>query len=56
VKITSSSTAPDFVEPLWMACRKGGDVMVRWEDLTDAEQLDAIAHHNKLYPQQETTS
>jgi hypothetical protein len=35
-------------EPLWMTCRKGGDVMVRWEDLTDAEQLDAIAHHNKL--------
>jgi hypothetical protein len=26
-----------------------GDVLVRWEDLTDAEQQDAHRHHNKLY-------
>jgi hypothetical protein len=39
-----------------MSCRKGGDVMVRWEDLTDAEQIGAIEHHKNLYPQQETTS
>jgi hypothetical protein len=24
-------------ERLWMACRRGGDVLVRWDDLTDAD-------------------
>jgi hypothetical protein len=32
-----------------MVCRKGGDVLVRWEDLTHDEQLAAIAEHNRLY-------
>jgi hypothetical protein len=39
----------DTTEPLWMASRSGGDVLLRWEDLTDAEQQDAIRHHNQLY-------
>ena len=36
-------------EPLWMVCRSGGDTLVRWEDLTDDEQQDAIRHHNKIH-------
>jgi hypothetical protein len=42
-------------EPLWMRCGPRGDQLVRWEDLTLAEQLDAIEHHNKLYPQVATS-
>jgi hypothetical protein len=44
--MTQSATNADDVqpEPLWMVCRKGGDVQVR-EDLTESEQLDAITHH-----------
>lgn len=36
-------------EPLWMVTRHGGDVMIRWEDMTLAEQQDAHRHHNKMY-------
>jgi hypothetical protein len=36
-------------EPLWMVCRKGGDVMVTWEELTLEEQQDAHRHHNATY-------
>jgi hypothetical protein len=32
-----------------MACRPGGDVMLRWEDLTDDEKQDAHRHHNQMY-------
>jgi hypothetical protein len=46
----SDTTADDTTtEPLWMACRKGGDVMVTWEELTLEEQQDAHRHHNQLY-------
>jgi hypothetical protein len=46
---TTNDTTNDTTEPLWMASRSGGDVLLRWEDLTDAEQQDAIRHHNQLY-------
>jgi hypothetical protein len=48
--MTQSATNADDVqpEPLWI-CRKGGDVQVRWEGLTEAEQLDARRHRNKIY-------
>lgn len=46
---TTTTTTNDTTEPLWMASRSGGDVLLRWEDLTDAEQQDAIRHHNQLY-------
>lgn len=37
-------------EPLWMATRQRvGDVLVKWEDLTEAEQQDAHRHHNQLH-------
>jgi hypothetical protein len=36
-------------EPLWMRSGPRGDELVRWEDLTEAERLSAIARHNKLY-------
>ncbi len=42
----------DATEPLWMVCRKGGDVMVTWEELTLEEQQDAHRHHNKIYGDQ----
>jgi hypothetical protein len=46
-----SATPTDATaEPLWMTTRpRVGDVLVRWEHLTPAEQQDAIRHHNKLY-------
>jgi hypothetical protein len=43
---TLDGTASD---PLWMFCRKGGDVLVPWEDLAPAEQQDAHRHHNQLH-------
>jgi hypothetical protein len=47
---SSGSTTDDTTaEPLWMACRKGGDVLVRWEALTLEEQQEAHRHHEKLY-------
>ena len=45
----SDTTNDTAAEPLWMACRPGGDVMVQWEDLTVEEQQDAHRHHNQLY-------
>lgn len=40
----------DGADSLWMVCRpKVGEVIVRWRDLTDAEQRDAIDHHNKIH-------
>lgn len=45
--IAPSDTAP---EPLWMTSRPVvGDVLVRWENLTEAEQRNAIAQHNRIY-------
>jgi hypothetical protein len=46
---TETQPADTATEPLWMRCGKNGDELVRWEDLTEAEQLAAIAEHNKLY-------
>lgn len=48
---TYTDPQPDSIsEPLWMVTRpRVGDVAVRWEDLTLAEQLDAHQHHKKLY-------
>jgi hypothetical protein len=47
----SATTPTDTsAEPLWMTTwPRVGDVLVRWEDLTDAEQQNAIKHHNQLY-------
>lgn len=36
-------------EPLWMVPRPGGDVIIKWEDMTLAEQQKAYEHHNKMY-------
>lgn len=37
-------------DPLWMTTRPlVGDVQLRWEDLTEAEQRNAIARHNQMY-------
>lgn len=37
-------------EPLWMTSRPVvGDVQMQWEDLTEAEQRNAIAQHNRIY-------
>jgi len=46
-----ADTAPNdtAAEPLWMRCGKNGDELVQWKDLTEAEQLAAIAEHHKLY-------
>jgi hypothetical protein len=44
-KTTDDTTAED----IWMVCRKGGDVLVRWKDLTLEEQQDAHRHHNQLH-------
>ena len=47
---TDSTQADDGDDSLWMVCRRGGDQIVRWRDLTEAEQLNAIRHHNnKIY-------
>ncbi|HMJ29827.1 MAG TPA: hypothetical protein VK512_14025 [Xanthobacteraceae bacterium] len=46
---SADTTDDTTTEPLWMACRKGGDVLLAWEQLTDAEQRDAHRHHNKIY-------
>ena len=46
--MSAEKTTDTASEPLWMACRKGGDVMVRWENLTEDEQQDAHRHHNQL--------
>jgi hypothetical protein len=46
---TDTTLDDTTAEPLWMVCRKGGDVLVRWEDLTLEEQQDAILHHNQIY-------
>jgi hypothetical protein len=45
----TATPADTTTEPLWMVCRNGGDVKVRWEDLTEDEQQDAHRHHNKIY-------
>lgn len=46
---TDTPTTDTRPEPLWMRCSAKGDEFVRWEDLTDAEQLQAIEFHNTLY-------
>jgi hypothetical protein len=48
-KPTTTTSNDTGSEPLWMRCGKNGDELVRWEDLTDNENLAAIAEHSKLY-------
>jgi hypothetical protein len=45
----SDTTNDTASNDLWMVCRKGGDVLLPWEDLTDDEKQDAIRHHNQLH-------
>ncbi len=48
---TDTTAKPDTpTEPLWMVTRpRVGDIAVRWEDLTLAEQQDAYRQHGKIY-------
>ncbi|MEH2499556.1 hypothetical protein V1294_006035 [Bradyrhizobium sp. AZCC 1678] len=46
---TDTTDVDDGADSLWMVCRPGGEQIVRWRDLTEAEQQDAIRHHNKIY-------
>jgi hypothetical protein len=49
------STAKPYTkpEPLWMVTRpRVGDILVRWEDLSPAEQEAARRHHVKIYGSQ----
>jgi hypothetical protein len=47
-------TAPD--DRRWMVCRpRVGDVMLTWDELTDAEMAEAIAYHNKLHGIEDTS-
>ncbi|MCU1348956.1 MAG: hypothetical protein JWO56_1986 [Acidobacteria bacterium] len=48
-----AAAAPE--ERLWLVCRPGGDVLLRWDDLTDAEAIEAVAHHERIHSR-ETTS
>jgi hypothetical protein len=47
--VSDQPTDDTTTEPLWMTMRpRVGDVLVRWEDLTLEEQMDAHRYHNQL--------
>jgi hypothetical protein len=45
----ADTTEDDGADTPWMVCRKGGEQIVRWRDLTEAEQRDAIEQYNRIY-------
>ena len=46
---TDTTDVDDGADSLWMGCRPGGDVLVRWEELTPQEQQAAWDYHNKTF-------